>query len=178
MSRRYASCWGRRYLLVSGQAEIKIGESLFALEPLSAVRVPSNEFRALGNAGGRAGAIDRRRLSADSAEEVEFAPNFCAPGTTQPVSQGHSVQVYSRTLAQTRTLLSGWQRACAPACRSSGAQAHELTHAQASAQLHDRTKGTAARFLPHPYYYGSVRRSRRASRTVYTPHAASRRQRA
>ena len=64
------------YVLVSGHAEIKIGESLFALEPLSAVRVPSNEFRALRNAGDEQALLIVAGYPKNSAEEVEFAPNF------------------------------------------------------------------------------------------------------
>jgi mannose-6-phosphate isomerase-like protein (cupin superfamily) len=64
------------YVLVSGQAEIKIGASVFALEPLSAVRVPSNEFRALRNPGDEQALLIVAGYPQDSAEEVEFAPEF------------------------------------------------------------------------------------------------------
>ena len=64
------------YVLVSGKAEIKIGESVFALEPLSAVRVPANEFRALRNAGNERALLIVAGYPQDNAEEVEFAPDF------------------------------------------------------------------------------------------------------
>jgi quercetin dioxygenase-like cupin family protein len=64
------------YVLVSGKVEIKIGESVLALEPLSAVRVPSNEFRALRNAGDEQALLIVAGYPQDSAEEVEFAPDF------------------------------------------------------------------------------------------------------
>ena len=47
-----------------------------ALEPLSAVRVPSSEFRALRNAGDEQALLIVAGYPQDSAEEVEFAPNF------------------------------------------------------------------------------------------------------
>jgi uncharacterized cupin superfamily protein len=39
------------YVLVSGRAELKAGDELVGLEPLSAVRVPGPTVRALRNAG-------------------------------------------------------------------------------------------------------------------------------
>jgi mannose-6-phosphate isomerase-like protein (cupin superfamily) len=64
------------YVLVSGQAEIKIGAFVFAREPLSAVRVPSNEFRALRNPGDEQAVLIVAGYPQNSAEEVEFAPDF------------------------------------------------------------------------------------------------------
>ena len=79
------------YVLVSGRAEIKIGESRFALEPMSAVRVPSNELRALRNAGDEQALLIVAGYPQNSAEEVEFAPNFWIADddeTTVPLNVG------------------------------------------------------------------------------------------
>jgi mannose-6-phosphate isomerase-like protein (cupin superfamily) len=64
------------YVLVSGQAEIKIGDSVFALDPMSAVRVPSHKFRALRNPADELALLIVAGYPQDSAEEVEFAPDF------------------------------------------------------------------------------------------------------
>lgn len=66
------------YVLVAGEAEIKIGESVFPLEPLSAVRVPAEEFRALRNPGDEQALLIVAGYPQDRAAEVEFARAFWA----------------------------------------------------------------------------------------------------
>jgi mannose-6-phosphate isomerase-like protein (cupin superfamily) len=66
------------YVLVSGRAEIKIGEEIFPMEPVSAVRVPADRLRGIRAVGGEDAAFVVVGYPIDDPDETEIVLGFWA----------------------------------------------------------------------------------------------------
>jgi uncharacterized cupin superfamily protein len=77
------------YVLVSGRAEIKIADDIVALEPMSAVRVPARQLRAL-RAVGDQDAVFLVAGSRDDPALTELVPNFW------PIADDSEIEVRAR----------------------------------------------------------------------------------
>jgi uncharacterized cupin superfamily protein len=64
------------YLLISGQAEIKLEDEVVALEPMTAVRVPPETGRALRARGAEDAVVVTIGAPQTSMDDVEFIPDF------------------------------------------------------------------------------------------------------
>jgi uncharacterized cupin superfamily protein len=72
------------YVLVSGRAELKAGDDVVALEPLSALRVPGPVLRALRNPGVEDAVLVVASHPQDDPAQTTFVPGFwpADPGET------------------------------------------------------------------------------------------------
>jgi uncharacterized cupin superfamily protein len=64
------------YVLVEGSAQIKIGDEIVHMAAPAAIRVPSEEFRAIRVAGDRPAVFVAAGYPIEDPDETEFAPNF------------------------------------------------------------------------------------------------------
>jgi mannose-6-phosphate isomerase-like protein (cupin superfamily) len=64
------------YVLVSGRAEIKIGDEVFPMEPVSAVRVAADRLRGIRAAGDEEAAFVVVGYPIDDPDETEIVPGF------------------------------------------------------------------------------------------------------
>jgi mannose-6-phosphate isomerase-like protein (cupin superfamily) len=64
------------YVLVEGRAEIKIGDRIVPMDAPSAIRVPSEEFRAIRAVGDEPAVFVAVGYPIEDPDETEFAADF------------------------------------------------------------------------------------------------------
>lgn len=64
------------YVLVEGSAQIKIGDEIVHMDAPAAIRVPSEEFRAIRAAGGGPAVFVAAGYPIENPDDTEFAPDF------------------------------------------------------------------------------------------------------